>query len=152
AQLRAVPGGGCDWDLGNSLVHSRNAGAGGSVAVRTEPETAARDAAWELGSMYVLTDLWLMSGLVFVPTIFACILLFFPKGSEEYMRWFTLLGTAITFVFSALLFIDYYFMLDRKFDGLNNRPFPSASLMSRVDDAKLKAAKNDPREDHDLVT
>src|SRR5262245_55905792 len=97
-------------------------------------------------------DLWFMTLLVFVPSIFAVFLLFFPKGSEEYMRWFTLLGTAVTFVFSAVLFIDYLAMQDRKLDALNNRPLPSASLMARVDADKLKAAENHTRDDHDLVT
>ena len=48
-----------------------------------------------------------MSLCIFVPSIFALALLLFPKGSEEYMRWFTLLGTAVTMVLSIVLFIDY---------------------------------------------
>ena len=45
-------------------------------------------------------------------TIFAIVLLFFPKGSDEYMRWWALLGTSVTFVVSMILFIDYLAMLD----------------------------------------
>ena len=40
-------------------------------------------------------DLILMSVLIFLPLAFAAGLLFFPKGSEEYMRWWSLLGTAV---------------------------------------------------------
>src|SRR5262245_49799184 len=53
-------------------------------------------------------DLILMSLLVFVPSLFALGLVFFPRGTEEWMRWWTLLGTAVTLVISAWVFIDYY--------------------------------------------
>jgi len=55
-------------------------------------------------------DALLMSLCIFVPSIFALALLFFPKGSDEYMRWFTLLGTTVTLVLSMCLFIDYWNM------------------------------------------
>ena len=58
------------------------------------------------------TDALIMSLCIFVPSIFALALLLFPKGSEEYMRWFTLFGTAVTMVVSILLFIDYLAMLE----------------------------------------
>ena len=51
--------------------------------------------------MTIETDLLMMSLCIFAPSLFALILLFFPKGSDEYMRWFTLLGTAITFVLTG---------------------------------------------------
>lgn len=102
--------------------------------------------------MHAEVDLWFMTLLVFVPAIFAASLLFFPKGSEEYMRWFTLLGTAVTFVFSALLFIDFLNMQGFHFDYEKNRAKPSASLMSRVDKANSTASVGHDRDDHDLVT
>jgi NADH-quinone oxidoreductase subunit M len=52
-----------------------------------------------------------MSLVIFIPAVFALVLMIpwiFPKGSEEYMRWFSLLGTALTLVASLVLFIDYY--------------------------------------------
>ena len=52
-------------------------------------------------------DLILMSVLIFLPLAFAAGLLFFPKGSEEYMRWWSLFGTAATLVVSIWIFIDY---------------------------------------------
>ena len=45
-------------------------------------------------------DLILMSLVIFVPTLFALALLFFPRRSEEYMRWWSLLGTTVTLVLS----------------------------------------------------
>src|SRR5438445_11332707 len=58
------------------------------------------------------TDMLLMSAVIFVPAIFALGLLFFPRGTEEWMRWWSLLGTAVTLVVSVCLFIDYHKMLD----------------------------------------
>ena len=45
-------------------------------------------------------DLIWMSAVIFVPSIFALGLLFFPRGTEEWMRWWCLLGTAVTLVVS----------------------------------------------------
>ncbi|MCS6850456.1 MAG: NADH-quinone oxidoreductase subunit M, partial [Gemmataceae bacterium] len=53
-------------------------------------------------------DTLLMTLVIFVPSLFALGLIFFPRGSEEWMRWFTLLGTAVTFGLSVIIFIDYY--------------------------------------------
>src|SRR5262245_56074392 len=53
-------------------------------------------------------DMVLMSLVIFIPSIFALGLVFFPRGSEEWMRWWTLLGTALTLVVSLWMFIDYY--------------------------------------------
>src|SRR5438105_360425 len=53
-------------------------------------------------------DMVLMSLVIFIPSLFALGLLFFPRGSEEWMKWWTLLGTAATLVVSLFIFIDYY--------------------------------------------
>lgn len=53
------------------------------------------------------TDLWLLTALIFVPTIFAMIILFVPKGMEEAMRWLALFGTAITLAISIVVFMGY---------------------------------------------
>src|ERR1700688_4871114 len=60
----------------------------------------------------VETDLIWMSLVIFAPLAFALFLLFFPRGSEEYMRWWALLGTALTLVVSIWLFIDFQRMMD----------------------------------------
>jgi NADH-quinone oxidoreductase subunit M len=52
-------------------------------------------------------DLVLMSLVTFVPTLFAVGLMFFPRGSEEWMRWWTLIGTAITLVLSICMLISF---------------------------------------------
>ena len=62
--------------------------------------------------MMIEYDLVIMSLCIFIPSVFALVLAGFPKGTEEYMRWWSLVGTAITFVLSAFIFIDYYQMLD----------------------------------------
>src|SRR5262245_7172067 len=59
------------------------------------------------------TDLFMMSLVIFLPSVFALALMFFPKGSDEYMRWWSLLGTALTLSLSLILFIDYMKMLDK---------------------------------------
>src|SRR4051812_33745869 len=53
-------------------------------------------------------DLILMSVVIFLPTAFALVLAFFPRGSDEWMKWFSLLGTAATLVASVILFIEFY--------------------------------------------
>src|SRR5918996_3885991 len=52
-------------------------------------------------------DLLMMSLVIFIPSVFALGLIFFPKGTEEWMRWFALLGTALTFVVSLFMLVDY---------------------------------------------
>ncbi|HZZ78790.1 MAG TPA: proton-conducting transporter membrane subunit, partial [Gemmataceae bacterium] len=87
-------------------------------------------------------DLIWMSLCVFVPSIFALGLLFFPKGSEEGMRWWSLFGTAVTFVISVCLFINYHNMLaaapsekDAKGPAEQLRPSSTTSLSARAKEA-----------------
>jgi NADH-quinone oxidoreductase subunit M len=54
------------------------------------------------------TDAILMSLVIFVPTLFALGLLFFPKGWDNAMRWWTLWGTALTLGLSLCMFILFY--------------------------------------------
>ncbi|HEV8063156.1 MAG TPA: NADH-quinone oxidoreductase subunit M [Gemmataceae bacterium] len=49
-----------------------------------------------------------MSLVIFVPSLFAIILLFVPKAQTELMRMITLFGTAVTMVLSIWMFIDFY--------------------------------------------
>jgi len=78
-------------------------------------------------------DLILMSLVIFVPTVFALVLLFVPRGQEELMRWWSLLGTAATLALSILLFIDF----DRMQDALGPR---GSQLSERAaKDARLRA-------------
>src|SRR5262245_20958464 len=92
-------------------------------------------------------DLIWMSLCIFLPSAFALILLFFPKVTEEYMRWWSLLGTAVTLVVSLFLFIDYLRMLD------HNTNTPEASLLaSRVQELNLLADAAEPRNSDNMVS
>jgi NADH-quinone oxidoreductase subunit M len=103
--------------------------------------------------MMIETDLIWMSLCIFLPSVFALGLLFFPKGTEEYMRWWSLVGTAVTFVFSSFVFIDYLQMLDRNPDkSMGSRGIKRAdkktTLLERAetaasDDAADKAPQSD---------
>jgi NADH-quinone oxidoreductase subunit M len=54
------------------------------------------------------TDVIWMSLVIFLPTAFALILLFFPRGWEEGMRWWSLVGTAVTLLVSLFMFIKFH--------------------------------------------
>src|SRR6266508_914299 len=53
------------------------------------------------------TDLILMSLVIFVPALFALGLIFFPRGSDEAVRWWSLSGTALTLGLSLCAFISF---------------------------------------------
>ncbi|HXG12514.1 MAG TPA: NADH-quinone oxidoreductase subunit M [Gemmataceae bacterium] len=61
-------------------------------------------------------DLVLMSLVIFIPSLFALVLLFFPSGTDEAsqerwknaMRWWSLFGTALTLCISLFIFILFY--------------------------------------------
>src|SRR5207302_69251 len=103
-------------------------------------------------------DLVLMSLCIFLPSLFALVLLFFPKGSEEYMRWWTLLGTAITFVISAFLLVDYLGLLGASLDehmaktDMARPREEKVGLMARAEVATSKALKAEKRDDKDLLS
>jgi NADH-quinone oxidoreductase subunit M len=97
--------------------------------------------------MNIDTDLIWMSFCIFVPSIFALGLLFFPKGSEEGMRWWSLVGTAVTFVISACVFINYYHMIGKDIDvGVAKaeiwRAGPKTRLADRAEAAEKKWYKD----------
>jgi len=101
------------------------------------------------------TDMLLMSLCIFLPSIFALVLLFIPKGYEEYMRWWSLLGTAVTLVVSLVLFIDYLAYLDQnplqKTGTASIRPGPETTLSSRVD-GTVGEKFDQPRNESDLMS
>lgn len=88
-------------------------------------------------------DLLMMTLVIFLPTVFAVALLLFPKGSEEYMRWWSLLATALTLVISLWIFIDFNQMLN--WHSLNS---PESLLGSR---AATAAAKENLRPGSDWI-
>lgn len=89
-------------------------------------------------------DAILMSAVIFLPTVFALGLMFFPKGSDEWMRWFALLGTALTLVVSMFLFIDYLNMLDRP--GIQDRASTTLASRAEKDAARPMADARDSQD------
>jgi NADH-quinone oxidoreductase subunit M len=49
-----------------------------------------------------------MSAVVFIPSVFALLLIFVPRGKEEIMRWLSLAGTGLTLGVSIGMFIAFY--------------------------------------------
>src|SRR5439155_25568071 len=91
-------------------------------------------------------DLIVMSLVIFLPTLFALVVLFIPRGNEEGMRWVSLFGTAATLVVSLWLFIDYLKLFD------NQLADPQASLLSaRADSANSRSNAIDPPNSRDLI-
>jgi len=49
-----------------------------------------------------------MSLVIFIPSVFALVVLLIPRGWEEVMRWVTLFGTALTLGISLCMFVNFY--------------------------------------------
>ena len=91
------------------------------------------------------TDLIWMTLLVFVPSVFALGLLFFPKGREDAMCWFALVGTAVTLGVSIAVFIGFkQNVVDRENVTNTREERARLSLDHRV--AVRDAAEGDPSE------
>ena len=87
------------------------------------------------------TDLIWMSLLIFIPTVFATVLIFFPKGWEEAMRWWSLFGTALTLGISICVFLLYGLqVVDRNASGERDAARQKISLLERTRAADATAA------------
>jgi NADH-quinone oxidoreductase subunit M len=53
-------------------------------------------------------DMLWMSAIVFLPSVFALLLVFVPRGKEDIMRWLSLAGTGLTLGVSIGAFILFY--------------------------------------------
>jgi NADH-quinone oxidoreductase subunit M len=93
-----------------------------------------------------MADLLLMSLCIFAPSLFALALLFFPKGSNEAMRWWTLLGTAVTFVLSLMLFTNFYLYMDGQ-----KGHYDKSTLNARALEDQTRVATNDATKTTDLM-
>src|SRR5260370_4811507 len=97
-------------------------------------------------------DLIWMSAVIFVPSLFALGLLFSPRGTEEWMRWWCLLGTAVTLVVSLCIFIDFNKMID-----MHRGNAVDASLLNRHNSAEAAEynlgdpKKTGVRQSNDLI-
>ena len=98
-------------------------------------------------------DLILMSLVIFVPSLFAIGLLFFPRGSDEAMRWWSLFGTALTLGLSLCAFINFKM---ETVDANRGRPAAEAqqyaSLDFRVAREDQRDAASEPRRSDDWVS
>jgi NADH-quinone oxidoreductase subunit M len=83
-------------------------------------------------------DLVMMSLVIFVPSLTALVLLFVPPGKDEWMRWITLFGTAVTLVLSIMMFNDYRADVPERYLSDPQR----GSLTSR-DEATINTHKSD---------
>src|SRR5262245_60033008 len=100
-------------------------------------------------------DVIFMSLVIFVPTVFALVLMLpglFPRGREDWMRWWSLLGTAVTLVLSICMFISYYRdVIDFHSGNTPETISKTTSLSTRVEKAKEDAAANKPAKSADWV-
>lgn len=78
-------------------------------------------------------DFWLMSAVILAPVAFALALLFIPSRRTEFIRWFTLIGTLVTLVFTSFLFIDFLRWTDQHVTN----PDRQAQLLPARIDAQL---------------
>lgn len=104
-------------------------------------------------------DLVMMSLVIFVPSLFALVLMMMPRtwnsvwalfgGWEEAVRWWSLLGTAVTLVISLMIFIDYHKSV---YDAKSDKSDRSSSLLSvRVEEANRREIKHEPYLGSDYV-
>jgi NADH-quinone oxidoreductase subunit M len=95
-------------------------------------------------------DLIWMSLLIFTPTLFALVLLFMPRGTpDEWMRWGSLFGTALTLGISLAVFFEFKNnVIDRY--GANS---PQGSLEARHDQElnRQRPDKDQPRLSDDWI-
>src|SRR5262245_57713415 len=99
-------------------------------------------------------DLVLMSLVIFAPAAFGLIGLLIPSRWAEGIRWWALVGAAVTLILSLCLLIEYYALLDRYSDrGLRSLHHPSAQLDARIDEAMWREANSirKPTEGYDWV-
>lgn len=86
-------------------------------------------------------DMVLLTIQVFLPLIFAAIILCVPARAPGLMRWLALIATAATLTMGACRFVDYYTLLDSYSDrSLSNFYQPESRLDTRSDRQMQDAA------------
>src|SRR5947209_4421600 len=95
------------------------------------------------------TDMLWMSLVIFLPSVFALGLLFFPKGWEESMRWWALAGTALTLGVSICMFILFKNdTIDFTMASINREDRGKATLLYRANQVDFaQTGKPDPSKD-----
>src|ERR1700719_2111747 len=100
--------------------------------------------------MYEWDFIW-MTLVVFIPSVFALGLLFFPRGKEEGMRWWSLIGTALTLGVSLGMFFNFKNDTVDQAGVIAKDVRTRSALSTRVDEADTIPAA-DPRHSRDWVT
>jgi NADH-quinone oxidoreductase subunit M len=93
-------------------------------------------------------DFLLMTGIIFVPTIFALALVFFPRGSDESMRWWALFGTALTLGLSLWAFILFYGHVS----DANSRNNPGETTLEKRWEGLQRKSLNQPHASYDWMS
>ncbi len=97
-------------------------------------------------------DLLWMSAVVFLPTVFALLLIFVPRGKEELMRWLALAGTGLTLGASIGMFIAFYSdVIDLNARGIDPRSRERVTLDYRLGEKEAQSVAEKPH-DRDWLT
>src|SRR5262245_8896687 len=98
-------------------------------------------------------DLLLLSLVIFVPSLFAVGLVFFPRGTENAMRWWTLAGTALTLGLSLCAFARFKDETVDRHIGRPDKEAREATLLEfRVAEHNRAEAENKPARSDDWVS
>ncbi len=92
-----------------------------------------------------------MTLVVFIPSVFALGLLFFPRGKEEAMRWWSLIGTALTLGVSLGMFINFRYDTTESHGYNTPEAREWATLPKRAMEAD-STPRSDPNKSHDWVS
>jgi NADH-quinone oxidoreductase subunit M len=88
----------------------------------------------------LVSDTWLLSLIVFVPTLAALVILLVPSRSKDTIKWISLVATFVTFGLTLILLGEYM-----QFSGAGNE------LGERAQVAKRAMLANQPNDPKDLV-
>ena len=97
-------------------------------------------------------DLLQLTLLIFLPAMFALILLVWPSRFREGMRWLALFGAAGTLAVALCTLVDYHRLLDSQSDRDTRSLYhPDTRLDHRADEAQERTATNRSFLSDDLV-
>ena len=95
--------------------------------------------------------IWL-TALVFSPCAFAVVLLFFPRGTERAMCWWTLTGTATTLGISIAIFLNYRLdLVDQVRPGTPDYPAKRHLISLEARSLAVTPEAGDPANAHDWI-
>jgi NADH-quinone oxidoreductase subunit M len=95
-------------------------------------------------------DMLWMTAVVFIPSLFALLLIFVPRGKEELMRWLSLAGTALTLGASIGMFINFYSDVVDLNRGNDPRSREGVSLEYRL--GQIEQGVADPQKSSDWLS